>query len=45
MKLQLIDFEFSSYNLEGYDFASYLNESTFDYNEKNYPFFRYLPEN
>ena len=23
----------------------YLNESNFDYNEKNYPFFKYLPEN
>ena len=33
MELFLIDFEFSAYNLEGYDFASYLNESTLDYNE------------
>ena len=32
MELFFIDYEFSSYNLEGYDFASYLMECMFDYN-------------
>ncbi len=32
MNIKFIDFEFSGYNIEGYDFASYINESCFNYN-------------
>jgi len=41
----LIDFEFSGYDKEGFDFASYLNESCYDYNYPKNPFFSYKPEN
>jgi choline/ethanolamine kinase len=35
----LIDFEFSGYNLKGFDIASYLNEMEYDYNYGSTPFF------
>ena len=35
-----IDYEYSSYNYFYYDIADFLNESTINYQVKEFPFFR-----
>jgi thiamine kinase-like enzyme len=35
----LIDYEFSGYNLRGFEFASYLIEMSYNYNVDEAPFF------
>ena len=39
--LSLIDYEFAGYNKEGFDFSSYINESLYNYNVAEYPFFEF----
>jgi len=34
-----IDFEYSQYNLRGFDIGNYLNETQFDYTIAEYPYF------
>ncbi len=41
----MIDFEFSGYNLKGFDFASYMIEMEYDYNYANSPFFEKIKTN
>ena len=41
-KIVLCDFEYSSYNLLGFDIANYLNESLFLLQADNFPFYQYI---
>lgn len=38
-ELMIIDFEYCSYNYRGFDLANHFLEWTFDYSNKDYPFF------
>lgn len=39
VELMIIDFEYCSYNYRGFDLANHFLEWTFDYTNKDYPFF------
>lgn len=39
VELMMIDFEYCSYNYRGFDLANHFLEWTFDYTNKDYPFF------
>ncbi|KAB0791025.1 hypothetical protein PPYR_02825 [Photinus pyralis] len=44
-KLVLIDFEYCSYNYRAFDIANHFLEWTYDYTEKQQPYFKVTPEN
>lgn len=43
-KAIFIDYEYSCFNYPIYDIANYFNETEFDYEEKEEPFFRVIEE-
>lgn len=44
VELMIIDFEYCSYNYRGFDLANHFLEWTFDYTNKDYPFFFHKPQ-
>ncbi|KAK4878013.1 hypothetical protein RN001_010519 [Aquatica leii] len=44
-KLVLIDFEYCSYNYRAFDIANHFLEWTYDYTEKEWPYFKATPSN
>ncbi|XP_076805139.1 choline/ethanolamine kinase-like isoform X2 [Clavelina lepadiformis] len=43
--VQMIDFEYSSYNYRGFDIGNHFCEWMYDYSHPSWPFYSYKPEN